>query len=69
MAGRTHAVVLSDIHIGNGAPTCWYQPSVHDGYLTAALRWAAHDERIRDVVLLGDMFDVGRIHPRTSLPR
>ncbi len=68
MADRTHAVVLSDIHIGNGAPTCWYQPAVHDEYLTAALRWVAHDERIRDVIFLGDLFDVWTYPPSTQPP-
>jgi UDP-2,3-diacylglucosamine pyrophosphatase LpxH len=68
MAAGTHAVVFSDIHIGNGAPTCWYQPSVHDEYLTAALRSVAHDERIRDVVFLGDMFDVWTYPPSVQPP-
>ena len=31
------AVVLSDVHIGNGAPTCWYQSSVHERQLTEVL--------------------------------
>ena len=39
MDPKSQVAVLSDIHIGNGAPTCWYQPTVHDAPLTAALEW------------------------------
>jgi hypothetical protein len=27
---KRYAVVLSDIHIGDNSPTCWYQKSVHE---------------------------------------
>jgi hypothetical protein len=67
-ARRNLAVVLSDIHIGSSAPgklvpTCWYQPYVHDAYLTAALEWIVHNPQVRDVVLLGDVFDVWTYPP------
>lgn len=49
---------LSDIHIGDGSPTCWYQPAVHEEYLVAALdSVAAHRSAIRELVLLGDIVD------------
>lgn len=68
MADRTLAVVLSDIHIGSNKPTCWYQPHLHDGYLTAALTWVAQNERVRDVFLLGDLFDVWTYPPSVQPP-
>ncbi len=68
MADRNLAVVLSDIHIGTGAPTCWYQPALHDGYLTAALNWVARNDRVRDVFFLGDMFDVWTYPPSLRPP-
>src|SRR5947209_9859682 len=68
MAATSYAVVLSDIHIGNDAPTCWYQSAVHDEYLTAALRWIVRNERVRDVLFLGDMFDVWTYPPSVRPP-
>jgi len=68
MADRTLAVVLSDIHIGTNTPTCWYQPTVHDGYLTAALQWVARNDRVRDVFFLGDLFDVWTYPPSMRPP-
>jgi UDP-2,3-diacylglucosamine pyrophosphatase LpxH len=56
---KKYAVVLSDIHIGNNTPTCWYQASIHDAYLTSLLSWiVASRESVREVIFLGDMFDV-----------
>jgi UDP-2,3-diacylglucosamine pyrophosphatase LpxH len=64
-----YAVVLSDIHIGTGAPTCWYQPAVHDRRLTEALSWiVARRAEIREVVLLGDVFDVWTYAPSVRPP-
>ena len=51
-------VVLSDIHIGNDAPTVWYQSSIHNKYLGAVCNWiVANAPSIRELVLLGDVFD------------
>jgi UDP-2,3-diacylglucosamine hydrolase len=64
-----YAVVLSDIHIGNGLPTCWYQPAVHDRRLTEALSWiVARRAEIREVLLLGDVFDVWTYAPSVRPP-
>jgi hypothetical protein len=30
-AGKRLAVVLSDVHVGNNSPTCWYQKAMHEG--------------------------------------
>src|SRR4051794_6706504 len=66
---RRFAVVLSDVHIGNGLPTCWYQPSAHDAKLTAILHWiVARRASIREVVLLGDLFDVWTYAPTVRPP-
>jgi UDP-2,3-diacylglucosamine pyrophosphatase LpxH len=66
---KRFAVVISDVHIGNGAPTCWYQPRVHEGPLMSLLRWVvANRERIREVVLLGDLFDVWTYAPSVRPP-
>lgn len=70
MTDEAHeAVVLSDLHIGNGYKTCWYQAGVHDPYLTAALRWiVARKDTIREVILLGDIFDVWTYPPTMTPP-
>ncbi len=52
-------VALSDIHIGDGGPTCWYQPDVHERYLFAILDWVKeHADEVRELVLLGDVVDL-----------
>jgi hypothetical protein len=69
VAAKTYAVVLSDVHIGNGAPTCWYQRSVHEPPLTHVLSWIlTRRDVIREVVLLGDVFDVWTYPPSQRPP-
>ncbi len=52
-------VAISDVHLGTGEPTCWYQPEVHDDYLIAILDWVVdHAEQIDELVLLGDVVDL-----------
>jgi Calcineurin-like phosphoesterase len=69
MDANSQAVVLSDIHIGNGAKTCWYQPTVHHDYLQAALEWiVSHRDAVREVILLGDVFDVWTYEPSVRPP-
>ncbi len=66
---ESRAVVISDVHIGTGAPTVWYQREVHDGYLSAILRWVlANVDSVREVVLLGDMFDLWTYPPDVRPP-
>jgi UDP-2,3-diacylglucosamine pyrophosphatase LpxH len=61
------AVVLSDLHIGNNTNTCWYQASLHEKALVAVLRWIiARQSSVREVILLGDIFDVWSTRPRCS---
>src|SRR5215469_5838661 len=55
---KSQIVVLSDLHIGNDTPTCWYQSSVHNPYLKGICSWVvANAATIREVVILGDMVD------------
>ena len=64
-----HAAVLSDIHIGNDADTCWYQSSVHQPYLVAALDWIVENASMfREVVLLGDLVDTWTYPPSVQPP-
>lgn len=69
MADKRYAVVLSDVHIGDNTRTCWYQRSVHEARLTEALAWiVARKDTIREVVLLGDLFDVWTYPPWVQPP-
>lgn len=64
-----YAVVLSDIHIGDNAPTCWYQTPVHLPYLASALDWVvARRASVRQVIFLGDTFDVWTYEPARRPP-
>jgi UDP-2,3-diacylglucosamine pyrophosphatase LpxH len=62
------AVVLSDVHIGNGAPTTWYQPSVHEPYLINALNWIEQRGDVQELILLGDLFDIWTYPPSVRPP-
>ena len=66
---RQFAVVLSDIHIGDNAATCWYQDRVHFPYLEGVLRWiVARRESVREVIFLGDTFDFWTYEPARQPP-
>src|SRR4051812_30449203 len=66
---KQYAVVLSDIHIGNNAPTCWYQASVHFPYLESVLAWVvARRAYVREVIFLGDTFDFWTYEPSRQPP-
>jgi UDP-2,3-diacylglucosamine pyrophosphatase LpxH len=63
------AVVLSDLHIGDNTKTCWYQDTLHEKALSAALRWIiARQQSVREVILLGDIFDVWTYPPAVRPP-
>jgi UDP-2,3-diacylglucosamine pyrophosphatase LpxH len=69
VAAKRYAIVLSDVHIGDNTPTCWYQAAVHEPQLAAALAWiVAQRESVREVVLLGDLFDVWTYAPTVRPP-
>ena len=66
---KRYAVVLSDIHIGTNVPTCWYQKSVHEERLNAALATVAAQKNVRqEVLFLGDMFDMWTYPPSMRPP-
>ncbi len=69
MANGTTVAVLSDIHIGDNSNTCWYQASVHEPYLVAALDFIAENsEMFQEVVLLGDLVDTWTYAPWVTPP-
>lgn len=59
-------IVLSDIHISNGAGYSWFRPPYPE-YLTAMLNSTANDRSITELVLLGDVFDLW-LYPINIVP-
>ncbi len=69
MAPTSQVAVLSDIHIGDNTPTCWYQKTIHGPSLEAALNWiAGHASAFQEVILLGDLFDTWTYPPSMQPP-
>lgn len=55
---RDRLVFLSDVHIGVGARTNWYQPRYHEALLGAVFDWiVAGADGIAELILLGDIVD------------
>ncbi len=50
-------IVISDIHISDGATYSWFTPSRSDR-LAAMLNMVANDPEVGELVLLGDIFDL-----------
>jgi hypothetical protein len=68
MAGNTY-VFFSDIHIGMNTPVNWYQQSVHEPYVLAALSYVQGlGNDVQDLVILGDMVDQWTVLPSDSPP-
>ncbi|MBU1106745.1 MAG: hypothetical protein KKB51_08780 [Candidatus Riflebacteria bacterium] len=62
-------VFVSDLHIGTGAETNWYQRSVHEPLLKNFLRYLQMGENhVEELVILGDWFDLWNYHPFSSPP-
>lgn len=62
-------IFLSDIHIGNNSPTNWYQSSIHQPYLMAALQYVIDNkDEIQELVILGDLIDFWTYLPDTQPP-
>jgi UDP-2,3-diacylglucosamine pyrophosphatase LpxH len=65
-------VVISDVHIGTGARTCWYQRALHEPYLAAVLDYViAHADAadpVTKLVVLGDLFDFWTYPPDQRPP-
>ena len=69
--GPSRTVVLSDVHIGTNARTCWYQRAVHEPYLASVLDYViAHadvaDQPVSELVILGDLFDFSDVSARAA---
>ena len=63
-------IFLSDIHIGTNGPTNWYQQSLHEPYLKAALKYVQDNAaRVEDLVVLGDWFDLWTYLPSDAPPQ
>jgi predicted phosphodiesterase len=55
---KNKIIILSDIHIGDNSPTCWYQKNVHEPYLAAILKWVIDNSAdVSELVLAGDVID------------
>jgi UDP-2,3-diacylglucosamine pyrophosphatase LpxH len=50
-------IVISDIHMSNGAGYSWFLPP-YPGQLTAMLNRTGNDSSVEELVLLGDVFDL-----------
>jgi UDP-2,3-diacylglucosamine pyrophosphatase LpxH len=69
MTANTY-IFLSDIHIGINDKTSWYQKTVHENNLKAILRYIQNNaQRIQDLVILGDWFDLWTYPPSDQPPQ
>lgn len=61
-------IIVSDLYIGTNAPNARYQKNVHERYLMTILNdIMACADQIREVILLGDIFELSYYHP-SELP-
>ena len=66
---KNKIIILSDCHIGANEPTNWYQRNVHEGYVSAILKYAAENaDSIHELILLGDLFDFWTYPPHIEPP-
>lgn len=57
MAETTKRIFVSDVHLGRGAPTDWFKPAHTSKFQSALQHVLANSDTIKDLVLLGDIFD------------
>jgi len=57
MAPQQKTIVISDLHISNGAEYSWFVPPYPDS-LTRLLNQIAKDSEVGELILLGDVFDL-----------
>ena len=68
MPDKNKIIVLSDIHVGTEFPTVWYRRDFHEGYLIKVLDYIIENAAsIRELVLLGDIFDFW-LYPPDVMP-
>ena len=53
---RTKRIFISDIHLGMRTKKDWFQPR-HEKNLVDFLTNVARDPKVKDLVLLGDLFE------------
>ncbi len=62
-------VFLSDVHIGVGAPTNWFQTDIHTPMLLAILEHVEREaDRVAEFVILGDLVDQWTYVPSARPP-
>lgn len=54
---KTRRLFLSDVHLGGDERASWFQKDRHEARLVAFLEWVAAQTDVKDLVLLGDLFD------------
>lgn len=63
-------VFLSDLHLGTSAETNWFQKDVHTDLVKNVLDFIIQNsELVKDVVVLGDWFELWNYSPMTTVPR
>ncbi len=69
MDERDLVIILSDIHMGTNAPIARYRKEVHEKYLIVVLdRIVSCADQVREMILLGDIFELGSYHPAECPP-
>jgi UDP-2,3-diacylglucosamine pyrophosphatase LpxH len=66
MATPNKTIVISDLHISNGAAYSWFLPPYPD-CLAAMLSQVAKDPEVEQLVIMGDMFDLW-LYPINIVP-
>ncbi len=66
MATQQKTIVISDVHMSNGASYSWFQEA-NSKKLTRLLFTLANDSTVRELVLLGDLFDLW-LYPVNEVP-
>jgi UDP-2,3-diacylglucosamine pyrophosphatase LpxH len=66
MAAQQKTIVISDIHISDGAKYSWFFPPYAEKF-TAMLNKIANDANVVELVLLGDLFDLW-VYPLDVVP-
>ena len=64
---RTKRIFISDIHIGTNEIWSWFKNQEHQRRLLSFLKWIKEQEDVKDLVLLGDIFDTW-VHPYNMEP-
>jgi predicted phosphodiesterase len=69
MTTQNRIYILSDIHIGDNSPTCWYQQKYHEPYLIAALNYVLSNASVaQELILMGDLVDFWTYPPHQQPP-